>query len=194
MSCKEGTNLVNDQCERCSENCISCEELPTITVVGAVKQFTCVECRDGFFVNEAGNCSRCSNNCEQCSSRNTCETCAAKYFLQTDGSCASCPKKCDKCDDTGKCLVAKKGFTVCQKKIMKCKGGCERCEPCNPSKCFVPKKGWFVNPNSQVRRCSKKCVKCTDQNTCLECRKRWILDGNHGNCTRCSKESKCLTC
>jgi hypothetical protein len=135
LSCQEGYQFLNNQCNACQTlHCSSCQSTITACQACAVAygrlssacqlcqpanclncdgdSTACAACNPGYYLS-AGNCFGCQTHCLACSSSTRCTSCAPTHYLQSNGRCKSLPSHCVSIDDSTLDLDV---------------GSCKRCE------------------------------------------------------------------
>ena len=100
----------------------------------ACTQFGCIECVDGYYLDE-GTCKSCSSaisGCVKCRSYDQCTQCASEYLTIEDGLCKCRESGQNQYTDqiTGAC-VCEEGYYMTSKGCQTCSymiPGCEGCE------------------------------------------------------------------
>lgn len=89
-----GVALTNQQCQ----NALGCSPTNCIVVGGRA---TCLQCLDGYFLENGDNCARCSNGCTSCTSKSKCKGCEAGHCLHfASQKCIRCANnECSFCRD-----------------------------------------------------------------------------------------------
>ncbi|ELP85027.1 protein serine/threonine kinase, putative, partial [Entamoeba invadens IP1] len=110
-TCNEGYILINTDCVKCDEKCLSCvgnisncvkcnvkggyyedvefttiEDKKCVTITTLencewVSEYGCAVCYDGYYQNKYYKCSKCNDLCATCTNNNTCSTCVDQYVL-----------------------------------------------------------------------------------------------------------------
>ncbi|XP_078423427.1 proprotein convertase subtilisin/kexin type 5b isoform X2 [Cetorhinus maximus] len=210
-------------CRRCDASCLTCtgqgerncSTCPSgynleggVCVVGTV-------CKDGEYIDDAGNCLTCHFYCDKCSgpSKDDCITCVAPRFFD-DGHCViNCST--DKFGMNGQCYP--------------CHHTCKRCTGGEPNDCTSCDKDKFGNnryffkdecsedcPTSHYpaadkicRPCSSNCEVCINDRQCVKCSSGYypkhegcqqlqcgegeIMDPDYGDCMQCGEGcEKCI--
>jgi hypothetical protein len=140
----------------------------------------CDKCKEKFYKNEEGKCTRCRSNnieggtCYICSENGTeydfCE-CQTNYIKVDDFQCFKCPNNC------------KEGF-------------CSYNNETNETECQNCYSGFNISSDKKCISCGDNCYYCiideNDNPICQSCYYFYILD--KGKCITCdSKCSKCYT-
>ena len=100
----------------CPENCEYCDE-------GGMCSGKCRKCKDGYYVNSDGSCSKCLHrDCLQCEASGRCLKCKETHTLLADGTCLFCEnvahcKECTKYPLV--CGICEDKFTISESN-----GGC----------------------------------------------------------------------
>ena len=174
--CDHGYYLADGYtCERCNrgEHCVKCGNKD-----GYPGYHECLECEDGYFVNDDHGCSPNPPHCLVYNNqRHKCDACETNYTVMDNGECGFCRvEHCNQC--------------TCERK---CQGGyCEegyrldnffQCEQCQVDNC--------VNCNSDVTKCD----------TCADGYKYEEVDGKSKctynpieHCKTYSSPQVCQTC
>ncbi|ELP84798.1 protein serine/threonine kinase, putative [Entamoeba invadens IP1] len=135
----------------------------------------CVECGNGFVLNEQFMCEKNENlypikNCEQ-NGKSGCKRCDLGYFVSS-GICMKCSENCTSCIETStKCLSCENGYY--QGDNYKCVSNDKLTEKCN--KISAVTNGCYQCKNNYYR-VGMDCLPC-------------LL-----NCSMCNIKDKCLTC
>ena len=212
--CPDGTLELENRCEKCSANCLTCsksiEACKSCAKGWVLESNSCIsQCSDGYFYVE-GNCEGCEFPCETCESEENCNSCKAGLFLQGDSCvsscdqgyfisenlCKPCPNVCSACYNSSFCTECSEAYylfkTSC---VSECPTGyfesfcecitCENCEICDKTQgCLSTCK----DPKVYFQgTCLKTCPSATVNlsNVCISC----------GNCQECSQSpTNCTLC
>ena len=192
---------INSQnnCEKCSENCLTCEETSK----------TCTSCANNLFLfnnkclsecpkqitiqsNENNTCINCDLNCKTCEENpSKCTSCNNPLLLY-DNKCiekSQCSKVKNLFQDNENllCLDCQKGCKICGNSI----NVCEECEEGfylikETGKCIekveICAEKYFLNSNKICEECDyekSKCLNCiTTKETCTSCVSGFLLENN----------------
>lgn len=193
FQCIEGYVFYAGECAKCPENCDSCENRNGLK---------CVVCKDGYGLNQKGECEKCSlSNCLDCSEDYTkCQECQVGYSY--DNSI------CKKCSDD-KCVNCKDDSNYCDKCIegygMDHDLKCVKCNQTNCLDCSLYyictkcKEGYFNYLYTCHKCLDENCDECyTQSKECIKCKPGYTL-GKDRECVPCSiknckdcEENRCI--
>ena len=208
--CEESVNKPNekDQCSRCMvEGCLSC---------AAKDEYKCLACQDGLTledgecvcpvsghkVNDGGACEECEvEGCVSCVSGNPqqcarCKDCSASII---DGLCTCL--FADAAWREGMCVSEHEANATLEVPVKMAsdeqvgsEDPCrqEGCVECEDGKCSTCTKGKFVE-NGKCEDCDWKCMDCSSERECRECRGGFRLDSEDKECHQC-KVRRCRKC
>ena len=186
--CNKGFYADKYICKSCINNCDKCSN-----------STKCENCKEGFFVNDEGECQSCSLNCFKKEEDNCkCSECDKGFYVDKY-ICNSCIVNCDKCSNATKCENCKEGFFANDEGIcQECPLNCNKCS--NSTKCEHCKGGFFINDEGDCQSCPSNCLKNEpDSCKCSECDKGYYVDKHIcnsciNNCDKCSNSTKCENC
>ncbi|EAR93479.2 transmembrane protein, putative (macronuclear) [Tetrahymena thermophila SB210] len=172
--CKDGFYLKNQNCEKCSANCLKCSDSQE-----------CQKCSDGYFLQFDKTCQKiCPPDQQQDKANQTCK-CDQNAQLSL-GQC--------KCNDGfymngNQCVVCKENCATCNDG-----DNCVKYKECNSFQIFDPnqkqcicKEGYYTN-GKDCSPCQEDCLICYDSKTCLkqkECGEMQKYDNQLKKCTKC---------
>jgi proprotein convertase subtilisin/kexin type 5 len=151
--------------------------------------------------NKDGICLSCPDFCSLCPNENTCTRCQLPRILQLDFLCGA-----ETCPDT---------TIPINEKCVKCltEDSCRICDPKDLKKCVECKNAWPMLDNKCVetcpdktfeeqrvcKKCTDKCLKCSNALTCNTCEAGFSLQTNGKCLSSCPKGSYsadgvCLPC
>ena len=149
-----------ETCQKCSqESCLLCTSNYSI----------CELCDSTYYLNQTGECLKCSLPCLNCSSDSECIDCVVRATLNQNDSTCNCINNSDYSNITESCECNDEyGYDSIN----------ETCVPCNTSSCAL---------------CSE------DYSNCTECKSEYYLSENNclecvGQCKTCKNETFCLSC
>lgn len=122
--------------------------------------------------------------------------CLDGSFLDDKGKCRKCQRGCQLCSEPKNCDRLFKGWVQIQGgDIVRCRPGCDKCTPADPTVCSMCADGNYLVPTTSICTMCPAASNCRTCNpstpaTCLTCRKDDHLIG--GVCQSC--DSSCLTC
>lgn len=169
--CNTGFGLKADACEKCSENCLECEN-----------KDKCTKCAPKFGL-KADKCEACPANCEECNDKGECTKCSlGSFYLDAT------TKKCNPCKTN--CLSCKAGDT-CE--------GCISGYNLYQNSCTTTCPGTMAAVNGICARCSKNCRSCDAYDTCRVCNEGFYAKNSQcvecpAGCASCSTGGRCLSC
>lgn len=201
LKCVDEYFVEHNKCSRCHKGCKSCSsDLPA----------SCLNCIDNFIL-EGGECIHCEmevgikTNCKSCPLKGECTQCADRFYLNSN-RCLACHYPCKTCNSG-----LERGCLSCADEYILEDGKCVRCASDSPEtkcttckldgKCTQCVDEYFVDAG-KCSKCGDDCLKCSNKNTCLECKPKSILNTNSKcvknleNCLQASSEDpdKCATC
>ena len=111
-------------------------------------------------------------------------------------TCRKCPMGCDLCDNADTCTQVSDGWVKTNGpngRLVKCRPGCQECDPAKAEDCKVPMAGFYIVPSKAIaKKCPTNCLECDPANP-SQCRKCYKNDHKVGtNCNECNPN--CLTC
>ncbi|EAR93490.2 transmembrane protein, putative (macronuclear) [Tetrahymena thermophila SB210] len=116
----------------------------------------------------SGNCIKCPQNCDSCSSENTCIKCTPNYFLDFNNTCnTDCPTTYIKNSNTFQCQCGQGQTENTDKHICECN------------------KGFFPNEQGQCQQCIQNCQVCQNGTECLKCEDKFFLDTKNNCVSKC---------
>ena len=192
QKCNEGFYNSNFQCLSCLSNCASC-----------TNSTQCLKCKDGFFVNNRGECSECPQNCEKRKSDGCqCEKCLDNFFMNsTTQDCQKCDTECKTCvGSSNNCTSCSDNNSFVNKnnKCEKCDAECETCFM-NSTFCTSCFPGTYLNDEHECKECSEICLTCfsgpsNGDDNCLSCKdNKYLIKDDYNktcvdNCTENGRE------
>ncbi|CAD8192940.1 unnamed protein product [Paramecium pentaurelia] len=182
LTCTEGQYISGSQCLDCSSGCKEC-----------ISNTSCSLCKEGYMLSSY-SCYSCGNGCQKClglsgsasrilyrsggfrilatPTQTECITCYQGYYQQ--GSvCIACDKPCLACSSNST------NCTICVDSINQSTPTCQ----CNESyimntstyQCTSQniqqtcEDGYYLDITQQCQVCIFPCLKCTNQQECIEC-------------------------
>ena len=143
------------ECADCnsSTTCISCPNGKYLYNGNCIDQ-----CEESFYIDN-GECRKCPDSCDTCTSRNQCTKCKPGYFLK-DGTCQQCSSKCDECSGSAdQCTACKDGYNLYN----------STCQ----AQCPV---GTYETNISTCAQCSSNCLSCSGSpDYCTSCKDGYYL-------------------
>ena len=214
IKCKDGYYLSGTSCYRCRSNCVTC-----------TGYYTCTECVKGKYGTtcESSCSSRCpacisSSLCTECIPGRHAATCnsycpescidilcekdTAKCSLgcrhgyyNSGDDCNECPEHCTRCTDSTLCSDCDTGFygSYCQTPCpLNCKSqACDKVHGYCTQGCIDR----YYQDGNNCHECPYKCMTCTDENTCSECKTGyWGPQCQYDcpiTCNKCTQEGQC---
>ena len=219
LSCAGSNFLLGTLCEDCS-NVVSGGQLGCNSC-SVNSAFTCVSCKNTFYLNSSNVCSQCPSGCDVCSSATVCNTCSMGYFMN-GSSCSPCnftnETGCSACGSDGiTCSACSSGFYLNGSSTPSCAACTSNCLSCNSSGCSACNNGFYMTAaNTCVKSCptdnsvianstsmtctpcslitslSTSCVSCSTPTTCLSCTSGQVLYSDGSACTFCNNTGESL--
>ena len=168
--CDKGFHVDKYICKNCIINCDTCSN-----------STKCENCKEGYFVNENGQCQSCPLNCKTkdidgCQ----CKICIDEYFLKNK-DCEKCDTNCKTCiDESTHCTSCESDnyFINNENKCQECLKDCKTCSKVD-SNCTSCEDKKYLNKENKCEACSEVCGTCSSGKT----------DGND-NCDSCNINSE----
>lgn len=149
-------------------NCLNCDQ-----------NGACLECLEGYFLNEGGLCellcpdgsrpvngncdlsiNSCDSNCRICNPNNICSVCNPGFFMDENFHCSACSSDCSTCNSNTTCQECNANFKLAND------GRCYSI-PC-PQNCRN-------NAFGLCTKCPQNCTLCSGPQTCTTCQMGWML-------------------
>ena len=90
-------------------------------------------CKEGFYLNEEGNCEPCGSTCKTCSDSEECTSCQDDFVLGeticlkcdtnqfiSGDDCINCHESCESCENSESCLSCPEGSTQGETICLEC--------------------------------------------------------------------------
>lgn len=177
-NCMDGYH--GDECQKCPDNCRRCNQ-----------KGICTEPMLGYYINNEGQLSKCSQGCVTCKDNTTCNECADKHRL-IKNECIPVPH--DHCDyfyeEYGEVIC-----TYCEEGYYLVDNQCNKIEIANcisfyDSKCQFCDLG-YVLINNECKKCNDNCNSCDNVDKCIQCSYGYYLQD--GKCHKCNQPN-CISC
>ncbi|KAL4507716.1 hypothetical protein ABPG73_012404 [Tetrahymena malaccensis] len=168
----------DNECQKCSANSYlnymnTCESNCPDTFIKDDINLKCV-CPTNFRLQDnkcvcdtgysyvGGNCIKCPQNCNSCSSENICTQCQLNYFLDFNQTCnTDCPATYSKDLETSKCLCSLGLIENTNKHVCECN------------------QGFFLSSDGTCQKCIQSCKSCQNETECIQCEETFFLDSQN---------------
>ncbi|EAR81858.2 zinc finger lsd1 subclass family protein (macronuclear) [Tetrahymena thermophila SB210] len=196
-------NDSSNQClPNCPQNCQNCtpNNIQSNTSSENSNFFICIQCQDGYFLDQNKNCQNCQQPCLNCQNQATnCTKCIQNYQLNAQNNLCipQCDISCSTCSlpyDLNSCLSCFDGFYLKSGQCLQCTQPCKSCQ-FNDTYCTSCIQYYGLNSatNSCYLLCPIGCKECNNlnnQSSCISCIDGYYL--TNGQCLPC--QSPCSTC
>ncbi|CAD8144613.1 unnamed protein product [Paramecium pentaurelia] len=198
--CDSGYYLINDQCQICDSNCLTCAYSNThcqscnTNYVLQTNNICChisnifvnnqCACTSTQYKDSSGICQQCALECLTCSGIN-CDECSNKlYYGLSCNSSSALPSNCNFFDISGNCAQCVNNYQLSSSKV---------CE------CNLP--NYVIISGNNCINCSTFKSNCTNCNSsgCTQCDSSYYVSSGDcvscgSNCQSCSSSSACNNC
>ncbi|CAD5111534.1 DgyrCDS837 [Dimorphilus gyrociliatus] len=168
----------------------------------------CEGCIDRYYLKES-KCYECPTGCRNCTSDRECLDCYSNYVMKdTSKECVTCPSNCIQCSWSSS--ISSAICDVCDNRYINKDTGCTSClaycKICSYDKnrgisCSSCDNNAYKVTNDNINTCKlcsssiSGCNKCSDKDTCTECKSKAYALTTLNKCEKCSSiHSACIEC
>ena len=185
ITCNFGYFIDNYYCNPCMEGCNICKN-----------SSHCGDCTSNYYLNSTGQCVKCQENCETCTS-SKCTKAKSGYFIGS--TILPCSANCAQCSSLDTCKTCDEGFYLDLNSTCKaCSSNCKSCS--DVDECGECDHGYFLTPNGYCSQCKNNCEECEVSNICETCEGGFYFHQKDAKCILCSggcsycNEGTCISC